>query len=123
MNKQNSSTINEFQKKQNQQNLRWISFKWKIQMEGQHALVFLFPHLLPNSAIICSAATWAIQCLKLCPSSRDLPTHTKCNRYDNDNGRSPHLVERPSLLCGGNNLLWRQDEPVQTGVPQLNAED
>ena len=32
-------------------------------------------------------------------------------------------MERPSLLRGGNNLLWRQDEPVQTGVPQLNAED
>merc|ERR1712156_597178 len=34
-----------------------------------------------------------------------------------------NLVERPSLLCGGNNLLWRQDEPVQTRVPQLNAVD
>ena len=91
-------------------------------MERQHGLVFLFPYCLPNSAIICSAATCAIQCLKLCPSFRDLPTHTKCNRYDN-NGRVPHLMERPSLLRGGNNLLWRQDEPVQTGVPQLNAED
>ena len=32
MNKQNSSTINEFQKKQDQQNLKWISFKWKDSM-------------------------------------------------------------------------------------------
>merc|ERR1712109_166802 len=34
-----------------------------------------------------------------------------------------NLVERPSLLRGGNNLLWRQDEPVQTRVYQLNAVD
>ena len=32
MNKQNSSTINESHKKQNQHNLRWISFKWKDSM-------------------------------------------------------------------------------------------
>ena len=33
-----------------------------------------------------------------------------------------HLVERPSLLSGGYDLLWGQDEPVEAGVSQLNTE-
>ena len=33
----------------------------------------------------------------------------------------PHLVERPSFLSGGYDLLWGQDEPVEAGVSQLNA--
>ena len=35
----------------------------------------------------------------------------------------PHLVERPSLLSGGYDLLWGQDEPIEAGVSQLNAEN
>merc|ERR1712158_25165 len=34
---------------------------------------------------------------------------------------SSNLVERPSLFCGGYDLLWRQDEPVEACVSQLNA--
>ena len=34
---------------------------------------------------------------------------------------SSNLVERPSLFCGGYDLLRGQDEPVEAGVSQLNA--
>ena len=38
-------------------------------------------------------------------------------------GTISHLVERPSLLCSGYDLIWWQDEPVEAGVSQLNAEN
>merc|ERR1712222_270861 len=34
---------------------------------------------------------------------------------------SSNLVERPSFLSGGYDLLWGQDEPVEASVSQLNT--
>ena len=38
-------------------------------------------------------------------------------------GTISHLVERPSLFCSGYDLLRGQDEPIEAGVSQLNAEN